>query len=100
MIEPKYAEKRDFVRMKIETPISITNTTTKQVVLGICKNLSGNGIMFTSMVDFAIGTQLEITINNNNNFNKLDATIQVVRNEQNYEDNSFNIGAKIINLVK
>jgi hypothetical protein len=101
MIEPKYAEKRDFVRMQIEMPIRITNTTTNETVTGMCKNLSGNGLKFASTMNFTIGAQLEITLDNNNDrFNKLDAVIQVVRSEQNHENHTFEIGAKIVKLIK
>ena len=101
MIEPRYEEKRDFVRMQIEMSIRITDKTTDETITCMCKSLSGNGLMFESKVNFTIGTLLEITLDNNNDrFNKLNAVIQVVRTELNHTNDTFEIGTKIVKLLK
>lgn len=100
IIEPKYAEKRDFVRMQMNVPIQITIKDSSEIITGICKNLSGNGLFFATSRKIDIGTQLKISIYSpDNKFNNLNALIQVSRiDEQQSTDNLSAFGAKILLL--
>lgn len=97
-IEGKYTEKRDFVRMQINVPILLTITATSQTFTGMCKNLSGNGLLFNTTNKIDLGTKLSLSIHSpNNEFNHLHAIIQVVRIDHDPATNSvFAVGAKIL----
>jgi len=99
-IEPKYAEKRDFVRMQINTPVLFTLTDTDTTFSGMCKNLSGNGLLFETTTKIDIFNKLKISIHSpNKEFNQLCAIIQVVRINNNHSTNGvFTVGAKILHL--
>ncbi len=45
MLSKNYNEKRDFIRMKVDTPISIILTESNQTLAGTCIDLSGNGLL-------------------------------------------------------
>lgn len=41
----EYEEKRNFIRMKVEAPVHITLTVENRTVDGVCRNLSGAGML-------------------------------------------------------
>ncbi len=100
IIEPKYAEKRDFVRMQMNVPIQLTIKDSGEIITGICKNLSGNGLFFVTSKKIDIGTQLKISIYSpDNKFNNLNALVQVSRiDAQQPTDNIYAFGAQILLL--
>lgn len=56
-----YHEKRNFIRMRMETPIDVLipqNTSTE----GLCHNLSGGGLLISMAEAVPLGTELEVTI--------------------------------------
>ena len=55
-----YSEKRNFIRMKINTPIQIEAGGDK--FLARCKDLSGSGVLIQSDRALALGTMVEIFI--------------------------------------
>lgn len=59
-IDRSYSEKRDFIRMKINSPVAIAHNG--QDYLGVCKDLSGAGMLLETEHKFDIGSELEISI--------------------------------------
>lgn len=55
-----YSEKRDYIRMKINSPVAI-HLGGKDYV-GVCKDLSGAGMLVETEKTFDIGTRLEVSI--------------------------------------
>ncbi len=56
-----YSEKRSFRRMKIDTIVNIT-TRDGITIKGLCKDLSGAGMLIELNRQFPIGTELNVTI--------------------------------------
>ncbi len=55
-----YNEKRNFIRMKINTPVQVEAGTEKFVAR--CKDLSGSGVLIQTDHALALGTMVEIRI--------------------------------------
>lgn len=47
MTDRQYTEKRDFIRMKINTPARVRVEQEDTIVHGICNDLSGSGMLLT-----------------------------------------------------
>lgn len=57
----QYHEKRNFIRMKMETPIDVL-TSQRSSTRGICHNLSGGGLLISMAEALPLGTEIEVTI--------------------------------------
>lgn len=77
-IDRSFDEKRNFIRMKINTPVSIHMNG--RVYQGICKDLSGAGMLIETDDEFSIGDQLDVTIEQkNDNQIPFNAKVEVTR---------------------
>lgn len=59
--EKNYSEKRNFIRMKINTEITLE--TAEGRITGLCKDISGSGLLIEVDREFPIGTTLLAHIN-------------------------------------
>lgn len=57
-----YQEKRGFIRMKIETPAHVDVINSGETFSGICKDLSGGGMLLEIDTALPIGSQLQVRI--------------------------------------
>lgn len=57
-----YNEKRDFIRMKVDTPANIVIANEGQNINGICRDLSGGGMLIELQSALPIGTIAEVSI--------------------------------------
>ena len=74
-----WAEKRNFIRMSVDTPISITDTS-GAVFQGFCKDLSGTGLSIEVGETVTSGAELQIHLASPNaNLPSFDARVRVVR---------------------
>jgi len=86
-----YAEKRNFIRMKIDTMVSFTIRGSAERHEGRCKNLSGNGMLLETGKKLQTGDSMSITVpSENSHFSNLNATAEVLRvvpvpNQHKYE---------------
>lgn len=73
-----YSEKRNFIRMKINTPVQVR--AGEQTFMARCKDLSGSGMLLQSEQELPMGAQVDIHIDQEGE-NRLpfNATAQVVR---------------------
>lgn len=55
-----YNEKRNFIRMKINTPVQVE--VDGETFIARCKDLSGSGVLIQSDKAVALGTMVEIRI--------------------------------------
>lgn len=60
-----YNEKRNFIRMKINTPVQIQ--AGNESFVARCKDLSGSGVLILSERALALGTTVEIGIEQEDN---------------------------------
>lgn len=56
-----YCEKRDFIRMNVDTPVLITLSDGGQLQ-GTCHNLSGGGLLVSMLEQVPLGTYLSIAV--------------------------------------
>jgi len=57
-----YEEKRNFIRMFVDAKVIITDPETGQSFEGDSKNLSGDGVMFTTDQKFSENQKLSVNI--------------------------------------
>lgn len=75
-----HSEKRDFIRMKVDTQIELRVSGSEKVLQGICRDLSGTGMAVEVDEDFAVGTRLLACLSSSNNkFPPFEANVQVIR---------------------
>jgi hypothetical protein len=55
-------EKRDYIRMNIDTEVICSLRGNREEFKGICKNLSHSGIQFTTSKSLKAGTELDIIL--------------------------------------
>lgn len=58
----EFQEKRNFIRMKIDTPASVDISDHSQSYAGICRDLSGGGMLVELDNPLPIGTEVEVTV--------------------------------------
>lgn len=91
-------EKRDYIRMAMNTCVSFTITGTPHRHTGICKNLSHSGIRVETDIDIKPGAVLNVTIDlGNPKFAPLKATVEVVRVDP-IRNSCYSIGGKITGM--
>ena len=57
----EYSEKRGYIRMQIDTPVTLQLPNNEEIT-GICKDLSGGGMLVELEKVVPVGTDLTITI--------------------------------------
>ncbi len=62
MIERDYSEKRDFIRMKINTPAQVHIEQEGVVTQAVCNDLSGSGMLLTVDKELPIDSELLVTL--------------------------------------
>lgn len=100
----EYSEKRDFIRMRVDTELSLTLAAEGKTITGICRDLSGKGMLIevdqVIPVDSLCNTNLP---SSNAAFPGLDARIKVLRctpieAEEGSSEQRFLIGAEIVEI--
>lgn len=91
-----YAEKRDFIRMRVESPITLT--VNNRTIQCLCINLSGTGMCIETTETLQIGDEaLAFVPSYQNKFEPLNACVRIKRVMQDGEINIY--GAEIIELL-
>ncbi len=91
--ERTYNEKRDFIRMKINSQLTIRQGG--QDYQGVCRDLSGAGMSVESEQSFAVGSELEVSIAQQGETHlPFNATAEVSRVEAR-DEGLFSIGLSI-----
>ena len=101
-IHKSYTEKRDFVRMKLNTEVSLLLTNPERELTGICRDLSGAGILIELEEPLPIGTKCTVVIKSA--YEKLKepdfkALIEVNRDIKSASGN-HQVGAQIIEILQ
>lgn len=78
--DQEYSEKRDFIRMFINAPISYCASGSTEWQQGTGKDLSATGIAFITEQSFSEGDLIEVKLKPETNVTPpLEATVKVVR---------------------
>lgn len=87
-LRPGKNEKRDYLRMDIDTEVLFKIRGTKEEFKGRCKNLSHTGLQFVTTKHLKEGTELEITLKVNGGVAQtpLEAMVNVQRVNKNSGD--------------
>jgi hypothetical protein len=82
MIERDYSEKRDFIRMIINTPARVHIEQDGIVTHGICHDLSGSGMLLTVNEQLPRHSELLVTLTPSNKGPMLQARCTIARLQQ------------------
>ena len=95
-----YNEKRDFIRMKVDTEITIAVDGTDEAHKAYCRDLSGTGMLIEVDEQIAEGTICDTRLpSQNDSFPALDAKIKVVRCMPSAnEEEKYELGTEIIEI--
>ncbi|PID41586.1 MAG: pilus assembly protein PilZ [Proteobacteria bacterium] len=94
-----FSEKRDFIRMKVDTEISLKDNSGK-TIQAICRDLSGAGMLIVADEKVQEGTELLTSIPSNNQaFPPFDATVKVVRCTR-QDNGKYELGTEILDIKK
>ncbi|WP_041523794.1 PilZ domain-containing protein [Gilvimarinus agarilyticus] len=97
--ESFYAEKRDFIRMKIELPLSGTLTNDSGRITGQCHELSGGGLQLELPEAVAVESQWELHLSAEHDERaQLRAVVKVVRCTT--EGDHFSAGLQIVQVIE
>ena len=89
-------EKRDFIRIRVNTPVSFTITGKTERYEGHCRDLSGAGMLLETEKKLVSGNQLTIVIPSERpEFSHLNAKVEVVRVEMNKKLHTYCAGVTI-----
>ncbi|MGS2718653.1 PilZ domain-containing protein [Eionea flava] len=62
MIKRDYSEKRDFIRMTINTPAEVILEQQNKTTQGVCNDLSGSGMLLTVDDMLPVNSELMVTL--------------------------------------
>lgn len=94
-----YNEKRDFIRMKVDTEITLTLVDSKEQFTAICRDLSGKGMLIEVEQAVAEGSICDTCLPSNNDaFPGLDAQIKVLRCSPNESGEGYQLGVEILEI--
>jgi len=94
-----YNEKRNFIRMKIDTPAEVTIDNQGEKIAGICRDMSGGGLLIE--VEKTMDTGIEVTVllsSPHVSSPMLKAKAQVARVTQNKAGN-YILGLEILQML-
>lgn len=95
----KYNEKRNFIRMKIDTPADVTLEQNGGALQGVCRDLSGGGMLIETKKPLEIGLELNIRLASNHANNPmLKARAQVARVKTN-PSGTYTLGLEILEII-
>lgn len=92
-------DKRDFIRMKIDTAAEILIHSKRKRLKGICRDLSGGGMSIETRVGLHIGTEVEVKLTSTyGDSPMLRAKAQVARVRRS-QSGRFTLGLEILEML-
>lgn len=74
----EYTEKRDFRRLNINSPVTIIHGDNEYA--GVCKDLSGAGMLIETADNFSVGNTMTVAIKQDDNKGiPFNASVEVIR---------------------
>ncbi|WP_045860588.1 PilZ domain-containing protein [Teredinibacter purpureus] len=86
LVSRDYQEKRNFIRMKVETPITINLTSHDEAHQGVCIDLSGGGMLVEAPAAIPIGTIADVSIKSDHGHSPMLQARVVVRRVESRPD--------------
>ena len=97
-----YQEKRNYIRMKVDAPVDITVSTDGNTYSGICRDLSGGGMMIELSDILPVGTDVDVSISSGHGHNPiLRATASVTRGiaQPDADESQCTLGLQILEVL-
>ncbi len=97
-----YQEKRNFIRMKVETPVNVLIATGGQSIKGVCKDLSGGGMLIEINTALPVGTETEVEIASEHGHSpilKAKTRVSRVEAQPNSQEKPCVVGMEIIEVL-
>jgi len=96
----EYSEKRDFIRMRVNAQLSITREDNRNATTGICRDLSGTGMLIEVKESIPEGTRLFTSLpSQNESFPAFESMVTVVRCDPR-DDGTYLLGVTIEEVKK
>jgi c-di-GMP-binding flagellar brake protein YcgR len=93
-----YSEKRDFMRMKVDSAIELRLPDRSRSLQGICRDLSGTGMGIEVAEAFEIGAELDACLPSSNaNFPPFQTRVRVIRITR-LDNGNQRLGVEIVNI--
>ncbi len=95
----QYSEKRDFIRMKINTPAEVHVEQDGTVTQGVCNDLSGSGMLLTVKDSLPVEIELLVTVGSDQDKGpSLRARCTIARSQQ-AADNQCLLGLEMQEII-
>lgn len=95
----KFRNKRNYVRMDVRANITCKNMATGEEITGSCINLSHTGIKFETNELIKKGSELQVTVNvDNDKITPLKADLLVKRVEKYKNKDIYIISGELVNV--
>ncbi len=94
-----YSEKRNFIRMKIDTPVEVSVSSDDTSLSGTCRDLSGGGMLIEVDKALPVGTELEVTINSEHSQHPMLKAITTIARVQANHSGTCTLGLKIQQML-
>ncbi len=92
-------EKRDFIRMRVDTEVTLAVDNSNVTISGYCRDLSGAGMLIEVPEEVTAGATCQTTLPSMNEaFPALDAKIKVLRCTQ-LDDTTYQLGTEILEIA-
>jgi hypothetical protein len=96
-----YEEKRNYVRVKVSTPLLFTLNKNSERYEGLCRDLSGAGILIETTKKLKVGDHLHVTIPpTQSNQNPFSAITEVVRIDPINDRHIYQAGTVIKKVIE
>jgi c-di-GMP-binding flagellar brake protein YcgR len=96
-----YSEKRDFIRMKVNTPAQILiETDDEPSYKATCNDLSGGGMSITIDKELAMNSEVTVTITSDHSHSPMLKAHCCVARVEAQDDGSYSIGLEIKDIIK
>ena len=93
-----YDEKRDFIRMRVDTPVAVKLDQQHQWE-GTCHNLSGGGMLISVPESLRLGTELEVTVSSHHGHHPMLKALTRVRRIHPQAQQECCVGLEILTLL-
>ncbi len=97
-----YQEKRNYIRMKIDAPVAITVLADGSSMEGMCRDLSGGGMLIELSSTLPVGTEAEVVIcsgHSNDPMLKAKATVTRFFSKPDARESTCTLGMEIIEVL-
>ena len=93
-----YNEKRNFIRMKVDTPAEILLADGKRVK-GICRDLSGSGLLLETKSELELGQEVRVQLSSHHVNSPMLRARAIVTRSQLSRTKSFILGLEIQEML-